>query len=375
MSSFEMRCAAKGMVMIALYVAVSLQLAGAAAFESDSQFPCAAGKDLPPMTRITVEEAEERECCIDLPCKYNIGCWADQMPPLYSAPRSQALTKEQSHRIMDGLVIPISKTLVKTFVSSMPEHGWHRVPVPLGGEFEYFYDGIKKAFEETFHATLKVDTPLDLFHIEDFDARWANDATYESGYPGAGYWIHNDCSNFRICYEESGYQASDFTGDGTAFVLPVSLPSSVDFRDGHVRMPAALELYNISHGFRDEKGKPVKPSNRQWMQAHRYNLGEIIFFNAFRWHSGHVPKTSEFIVEENDLDTRTETVGFAAKHKEGFWVLFRMCKGSTDDNVTEKILATDLNPNSNGASTKQYDVSVDDFELHNTEHNTLKSEL
>ena len=45
---------------------------------------------------------------------------------------------------------------------------------------------------------------LDIFYIDDFDERWASNFTYESLHPGAGYWIHNDCANFRICYEETG---------------------------------------------------------------------------------------------------------------------------------------------------------------------------
>ena len=86
-------------------------------------------------------------------------------------------------------------------------------------------------------------------------------------------WIHNDCNNLRICYEESGYSSSEFSGNGLAFVYPVALPSEQNFRDGHDQMPAALELYNISHGYRDaESGQLFKPPNRGWAEVHRCEL-------------------------------------------------------------------------------------------------------
>jgi len=110
----------------------------------------------------------------------------------------------------------------------------------------------------------------------------------------------------------SGIPSSDFTGDGVAFVLPLALPSTRNYRDGHTMMPAAIELYNISHGFKDDKGELLRyvchlesisvgilnhlyrdnwhailvfnrPQNRHWATVHRYNLGEIIYFNAFRY--------------------------------------------------------------------------------------------
>ena len=113
-----------------------------------------------------------------------------------------------------------------------------------------------------------------------------------------------------------------------AFVYPVSLPSEQNYRDGHVQMPAALELYNISHGYRDaESGQLLKPPHREWAEVHRYNLGEVVFFNAYRWHSGHVPREGSMPLMDNPLRKRGEAVGFAAELKDGRWVLFRMCKG------------------------------------------------
>ena len=90
------------------------------------------------------------------------------------------------------------------------------------------------------------------------------------------------------------------------------------------------------------------------MKVYRYNLGEIIYFNAFRYHSGHVPRAGDFDNELNPERKRAETVGFAAEHKDGYWVLFRMCKGSTNDYVQQKILKTDINQFSTGASDKVY---------------------
>jgi hypothetical protein len=329
-------------------------------------FPCANGVTLPPISTITAEEAKQRECCVDLPCEFETGCWAGQMPPLYSAPRAQALSRELAHMLEDELLLPriASGGLNKTVRSELPEHSWYRIPVPRGGRFEFFYDGVRAAFHRTFKRELETPVDLDVFYIEDFDSHWASDETYVSSDPGAAYWIHNDCSNFRICYEETGQDPSDFTGNGVAFVLPVALPSEIDFRDGHAFMPAALELYNISHGQRDEAGNLLKPWNRQWMTAHRYNLGEIIFFNAFRWHSGHVPRVSEFVDSDNPQHKRAETVGFAAELKNGNWVLFRMCKGSTDDKAQEKILLTDVNPSSTGAAKQNYVLSDEEAELH-----------
>lgn len=328
-------------------------------------FPCAKNVVLPPKIDITPEEADQRKCCIDLPCEFREGCWAGVMPPLYSAPRAQALSREQANQLENEWLLKRIRSgeLQKTMRDDAPNHKWFRIPVPRAG-FSYFYEGIKTAFARTFQAELEMPIDLDIFYIDDFDSKWANDETYTSGVPGAAYWIHNDCSNFRICFEETPYNASDFTGNGVAFVLPVALPSQVDFRDGHKMMPAALELYNISHGQRDEAGNLLKPWNRQWMQAHRYNLGEIIFFNAFRWHSGHVPRVSEFIDADNPDHKRAETVGFAAELKNGKWVLFRMCKGSTDDKTKEKILSTDVNPSSTGKSTQKYVLNDEEAKMH-----------
>lgn len=163
---------------------------------------------------------------------------------------------------------------------------------------------------------------------------------------------------------------TDFTGNGLAFVLPVALPSTRDFKDGHVHMPAGLELYNVSHGYRDTDGQLFKPPNRQWMSPHRYNLGEAIFFNAFRWHSGFVSRISEFVDADNPEHKKAETVGFAAELKTGEWVLFRMCKGSTDDKAKEKILATDINPSSTGAATDKYTLSDEEAVLHSIQEPT-----
>mmetsp|Transcript_19374 Transcript_19374/g.30754 ORF Transcript_19374/g.30754 Transcript_19374/m.30754 type:complete len:367 (+) Transcript_19374:78-1178(+) len=329
-------------------------------------FPCAGGKDLPPMSEISLEEANERRCCLTLPCEFDVGCWAEQLPPLYSAPRAQAISRELSNKLEDELLLPRinSGELTKTVRDELPNHGWYRIPVPRGGDFEFFYEGVRDAFNRTFRRELETPVDLDIFYIDDFDSHWSSDETYASSYPGAAYWIHNDCSNFRICYEETPYKGEDFTGNGVAFVLPVALPSKVDFRDGHDMMPAGLELYNISHGHRDEAGDLQKPWNRQWMDVYRYNLGEIIFFNAFRWHSGHVPRASEFLDKDNPDHKRAETVGFAAELKTGKWVLFRMCKGSTDDKAKEKILDTDVNLSSTGAATENYVLSAEEAMLH-----------
>ena len=330
------------------------------------EFLCHKNIDLPPYYEITKEEAERNKCCVDLPCKYEVGCWAGLQPPLYSAPRSQAISEEQAHHLEDNLLLPFihSGNFSKTSVSSMPNHSWWRISVPKT-TYSYFYEGIQRSFRETFKAELRItNVNLDIFYIDDFDEHWANDETYRSLYPGAGYWIHNDCPNFRICYEETGIPAGDFTGDGVAFVLPVALPSKVNYRDGHEMMPAALELYNISNGYRGEDGSLVRPQNRNWATVHRYNLGEIIYFNAYRWHSGHVPREGTVPLHLNPDRKRAETVGFAAKHKEGWWALFRMCKGSTDDKVTKKILATDLNPTSTGDAKSKYDISAEEYALH-----------
>lgn len=340
-----------------------------------AEFPCAGGVDLPPKTVITPEEAEEKKCCVDLPCKYKVGCWANQMPPLYSAPRAQALTKEEANHLEETLLLPtIKKGINKTSVPQWLEHWWYRIPVPRGGEHQYFYDGLKKAFKYSFGAELVPTVALDIFYINNFNSEWALDETYttegEKENPGP-YWIHNDCSNFRICYEESGYSPDSFTGNGVAFVLPVALPSKDDFRDGHVNMPAALELYNVSHSWRGADGQLEKPWNREWMEPHRYNLGEAIWFNAFRWHSGHVPRKATFIDAENPDHKRAETVGFAAEHKDGRWILFRMCKGTTDDRVEEKLLKTDINPDSTGASKQKFLVSEEELAIHDLQHKKL----
>ena len=83
-----------------------------------------------------------------------------------------------------------------------------------------------------------------------------------------------------------------------------------------------------------------------------------------RWHSGHVPMEGNIPIVDNPLRKRSVAVGFAAKHKAGHWVLFRMCKGSTDDKVTKKILDTDRNPTSTGEAKSRYDLSEDEYKLH-----------
>ena len=311
-------------------------------------------KHLMAETEITEQEADEMRCCLTLPCKYDIGCWDKQMPPLYAAIRSRALTKAQSNKLENELLLPTinSGNLTKTHTPSMPDHYWWRISVDKV-KYSYFYDGIKNSFLNTFGVELKTSLiDLDIFYVDDWSDHWSDDQTYISDYPGAGYWIHNDCPNFRICYEESGYKAHEFTGNGVAFVLPVAL-SGKDFNDGYQLQPAALELYNISNGH-TLNGQSFKPPNREWMKVYRYNLGEIIYFNAFRYHSGHVPRRSDFVNELNKERKRAETVGFAAEHKDGFWVLFRMCKGSTNDYVKQKIVETDINQFSTGVSDKTY---------------------
>jgi len=330
------------------------------------EFNCHAGIELPPYRYIAPEEALSRKCCVELPCQFQGCCWANQTPPLYSALRSQAISEVEAHHLEDTLLLPAinSGKYPRSSAPSMPDHFWYRISVPKTTH-GYFYDGIIRSFRETFQEELRItNVDLDIFYINDFDEHWANNETYETMYAGAGYWTHTDCNNFRICYEETGIPAEDFTGDGVAFVLPVALPSTVNFRDGHTMMPAALELYNISDGHRDEVGDLQRPWNRQWASVHRYNLGEIIYFNAFRWHSGHVPRAGDIPLHLNPDRKRAETVGFAAKTKHGHWALFRMCKGSTDDKVTKKILATDLNPSSTGEAKSTYDLTEEEFRLH-----------
>jgi len=339
-----------------------------------NKFKCGSGDAVMPTEQVqyTEEYAEANQCCLTLPCKYEKGCWNGEMLPLYSAPRAQAITKEQALFTEETLLRAKVRNgeVVKTSVASMPNNSWYRIPVPHPKQdptYEFFYDGIKSAFKRTFNRTLRMPVAVDAFFIDDFTPElWANDETYENDYPGAGYWIHNDCSNFRICHGETGYKAEDLTGNGFAFVLPIVLPSDVDYRDGHAFMPAALELYNISHGYRDPAtGKLFKPPNRSWMTAHRYNLGEIIFFNPFRFHSGHVPRTSEFKAEDNKKAARAEVVGFGVELKEsGDYVLFRMCKGSTDDSIRKKILATDVNPDSDKGYTEKYFDSDEEVDIH-----------
>lgn len=110
-------------------------------------------------------------------------------------------------------------------------------------------------------------------------------------------------------------------------------------------------------------GALLKPPNRAWAEVHRYNLGELIFFNAYRWHSGHVPRAGTVPPADNPLRKRGEAVGFAAELRDGRWVLFRMCKGSTDDALSAKLLATDVNRGSSGAANASYDVSAEEVRL------------
>ena len=132
------------------------------------------------------------------------------------------------------------------------------------------------------------------------------------------------------------------------------------------------------------------------------NLGELVFFNAYRWHSGHVPREGSMPLADNPLRKRGEAVGFAAELKDGRWVLFRMCKGkhgqapslcflrsleslsfrfrmgsgSTDDNLSEKLLATDANAAGlrSGQAKAKYDLSEDEVRLR-AEHSRHRGEL
>ena len=72
-------------------------------------------------------------------------------------------------------------------------------------KYDFLYEGIQRSFRETFNAELKMSSvDLDIFYIDDFDERWANNFTYVSTHPGVGFWVHNDCDNFRLCYKETG---------------------------------------------------------------------------------------------------------------------------------------------------------------------------
>ena len=72
------------------------------------------------------------------------------------------------------------------------------------------------------------------------------------------------------------------------------------------------------------------------------NLGELVFFNAYRWHSGHVPREGSMPLADNPLRKRGEAVGFAAELKDGRWVLFRMCKGKHGQAPSLSFLAWNL---------------------------------
>lgn len=69
------------------------------------------------------------------------------------------------------------------------------------------------------------------------------------------------------------------------------------------------------------------------MNVSKFNVGELIYFNGFRYHSGYVPRVKDFIPEDNLNAVRANSVGFIAEHVDGFWVLFRMCKGTTSEKV------------------------------------------
>jgi hypothetical protein len=66
-----------------------------------------------------------------------------------------------------------SGAVTKTFVQSMPEHGWYRISVPKD-KYAFFYDGIKDAFRRTFNAELQLSIDLDIFFIDDFDNHWSS---------------------------------------------------------------------------------------------------------------------------------------------------------------------------------------------------------
>lgn len=290
-------------------------------------------------TVITQAEAEQNQCCISLPCKYDKGCWAEQMPPTFSATRVQAINRSDAKYVEEDLLLPAIAAGSPPLSAPPSNLTWYRIPIPLK-KYAFLYEGVKRAFRHVMNAELKVVTPMDAFYIPDYDERYASDLVYEGEDPNQPpYWIHTDCENFRLCSKGFGFDPDDFTGDGGAFVLPLAIPSHTDYRDGHDTMPAALELYNMSLGFSpadvegavDGESGLFKPPNRQWMTPYRFNLGEIFMFNAFRWHSGHIPRKGGISPDLNPLHKRSVAVGFTAKHKDGYWVLFTMCKGTTSD--------------------------------------------
>ena len=333
-------------LMLLSLVCVALLTTGATEEEEPEETPfCAKQKSYPPFEPLSEAYAQEHRCCLSLPCEFDRGCWAGEMLPLYSSPRTRAFPKEQANFVEHHLLYPTIQAgkVHRKSNPSMPEYTWFQVQVPMPDEdprFAFVYDGIVNAFEEAFHRKLIVVKPVDAFFIDDYFAdKYSNDETYYSDTPGAGFWVHEDCNNYRLCHAEMGIPSEKFTGAGISFVVPLAVPHDRDFETDPLYQVTSLELYNISHGSmrNSTTGEEIPPPNRQWATTHGYNLGEIIWFHAFRYHSGHVPRTADFKDHENPKANRSEIVGFAAELTDGDWVLFRMCKGSTDDNVTEKL--------------------------------------
>ena len=310
-----------------------------------NQHFCANDVAYPPYSPLSEDYAQKHRCCLSLPCDFEKGCWANQTHiPLYSAPRTRAFSREQARVIQHDLIgSNIRNGLVQRRRNpAMPDYPWFQMPIPIDDpRFSFVYQGITDAFHRTFRKTMQVTVPLDVFFIDDFSAsKFSNDETYESDVPGAGFWIHNDCNNFQLCHAETNIPTEQFTGNAVTFVLPIIVPHDRLFEDDPHYHVTALELYNVSQGsiIRSKDGEEVAPPNRQWASVHGYNVGEIIWFHPYRYHSGHVPRTRDFDDKLNPHQNRSEIVGFTAELTNGTWVMFRMCKGSTDDTVKEKIL-------------------------------------
>ena len=116
-------------------------------------------------------------------------------------------------------------------------------------------------------------------------------------------------------------------------------------------------LFALWKGLRNDLPTPKRSHHER-----HHGLARVSLRNVF---PDGVDGSADFVDADNPDAKRAETVGFAAEHKSGRWVLFRMCKGSTDDKATEKILATDINPSSSGAANGTYVLSEEEADLHN----------
>lgn len=283
----------------------------------DSPF-CTNNISFPEFTPLTEAYALEHECCLSRPCAFDSGCWAGQVIPLYSAPRTRALSREEAKVVEQDLIghNVQNGSVQRKRNPAMPEYSRFQIPVPLDDpRFAFVYNGIMEAFRSTFDRTLSITIPVDAFFVDDFVAdKWSTDKAYDTHEPGAAYWVHNDCNNFNLCHREMGIPSHRFTGVGIAFVLPLIVPHDRPYTTDPYYHVTSLELYNVSQGSMRNKstGEVIQPPNRQWASLHGYNVGEIIWFHPFRYHSGHVPRRADFDDSLNPHGNKSEVVGFTA---------------------------------------------------------------